>query len=60
MWSKYAVVFLLISSVLADLYNAGRYSSGWREVREGKGWAVSHIIAAIIEGFLAIALYFGW
>ena len=56
----------VIDEYIREGYNAENFPTdwvrevGWEEIREGKDWAVRHIVAAVVKGFLAVALFFGW
>lgn len=50
-------IVLFAIGVVANIYKAGKYANGGREVIEGDGAAASSAISAVISFIIAVLLY---
>jgi len=57
-WLKILLLLIFLGNILACMYDAGKYSQGYKEVREGIRWALIEAIASIINLIMFLIVLF--
>jgi len=57
-WLKLLLLFIYIGNALLCMYDAGKYASGHREVREGTRWMMIEAIGSIMNLIMFLIVLF--
>ncbi|MFA5307292.1 MAG: hypothetical protein WC365_07635 [Candidatus Babeliales bacterium] len=57
---KILIIIWIVIGIPFSIYNAGKYANGYKEVHEGKRFAVYNLIGGFINTCVALALYLDW